>query len=99
MADVFTPEAQSTRKISATSTSQYWEVNSTPPQAQFINAGPDMAYASWGNGNPQVADPLVDVPIPVGAIMNYTKGNAGKIALVCNTGQTAVVYVTPGSGP
>lgn len=64
----------------------------------ITNAGPNTVFhtVTTGNGTAAVA---TSTPVLAGAIMIFsTAVGADTINTICNTGQTATVYVTPGEG-
>jgi hypothetical protein len=38
------------------------------------------------------------MPIPVGSTELFTKGSAPNVAAICDAGNTAVLFFTPGEG-
>lgn len=97
MGTALIPKKAATQTVSATSTSSAITLDGTCPQVQFYNAGPSVAFVRFGK-EAQTAVATTDAPIPPGAVLNYTKGDDTHGAIVCATGGTATVYVTPGTG-
>ena len=90
----------STINISATSTSASYTFTSpiaaNSPNCQIYNAGPNLAFMRWGVSTQTAV--ATDTPIPVGAILNFFKGQSDTFAAICASGQTATIYITPGAG-
>jgi len=94
----FAPQPGQTDKMSATSTSSSITSNTVGPSLSIYNAGPHKVFVKIGTGA-VTATKDVDYPIPPNAVIILSRPeSAVTVAGVCDTGETATVYVTPGYG-
>jgi hypothetical protein len=92
----FAPSGADTVQLSATAASSRVAVDSLSSVVRVLNAGPNTAYLQFGDGS--VSSTTAKMPIPVGSTELFTKGSATNVAAICDTGNTAVLYFTPGEG-
>lgn len=98
-ADPFAPMAAGTITISATQTNAQTALKAPGrSQVMIYNAGTKTVFVEFGTGS-TVAAVATGTPIPVGAVLVLSIDPAAThIATICNTGETATVYVTVGKG-
>lgn len=96
MIKTFAPSGADTVQLSATASTSSVSVEQFSSVVRVLNAGPNMAYLAFGVAG-QTAN-TAKMPIPVGAAELFTKGIATTAAAICDAGNTAVLFFTPGEG-
>lgn len=97
----FCPALALTQTISATQANTpvtLTAVGANLDQIRIVNAGPNTVFWRFGSGAAQTADPATDTPVLSGGTEVFSTGTNERLAFICNPGQTATVYVTPGLG-
>lgn len=92
----FSP-TQPTQRVTATQANAQASINAQNAQIRIANAGPNKVFVRWGVGGQAAA--TTDTPILAGTAELFTKaiGDNG-FAAICDTGETATVFVTTGEG-
>jgi len=85
-----------TTSISATSVSASAALNVNSPIVRIYNAGTVRAFVRFGVGAQTAV--ITDMPIAPGTIELFSDGVADTIAVICATGETAIIYITSGDG-
>ena len=95
-----------TCKLSATSASTRGTLSSSnAPQVAIYNAGPDMVYVALGGSSVTATVPDAtgagSLPVPpYFTVPTFTRGPTTQtnVAAICESGQTATVYISVGTG-
>lgn len=96
----FTPSTAGTKTVSATSSNSSTALNSADAGCQalrIVNKGPNTIFVIMGVGA-QTASVTTSMPMLAGTVEVFTKGLADTIGLICNSTETATVYLSPGEG-
>lgn len=97
----FTPSIAGTKTVSATATNTSTALNAADASSQCLlvtNAGANPVFINWQTGGTCLASVTTGTPILNGMAQVFTIGFADTIGLICNSAQTATVYLTPGEG-
>lgn len=91
---VFSPKT--TVIVSASATSVAISLDSGQSIIRTYNAGPSKAFVRWGTGTQSAV--VTDMPLAVEGVEAFDKGIANNFAAICSGTETAILYITVGSG-
>ena len=95
------PSFGTTQSISATATSSSVTLTNVGQQVLYVvNEGPDGVYIRYGNGAQTALTTDYRIPANTERYLTRRDGSAGDtvVAAVCDSGETATVYVSIGEG-
>lgn len=93
----FSPANGATKKLTVTSNSSSDTFAGVHQTVKVYNFGPNKAFIRYGNGAQTAL--TTDMPIAPGNTEIFTlPPQVTTVAAICDTGETATVYATPGEG-
>lgn len=96
MIKTFAPSGANTVQLAATAASASVAIDQYSSVVRVLNTGPNMAYINFGVAG--TTSTTAKLPLPVGAVELFTKGIATTAAAICDAGNTALIFFTPGEG-
>ena len=105
----FTPLTGNTIAMSISTSSESDPVSKTTEgiangsRVRIFNAGPNTVFVNFGESGVTAAIPVEDtgatgIPIPSGMVEIYEVGALTHIAAICDTGESATIFMTSGDG-